>query len=395
LEEAILKPEKNMARKSFQLGKIKEIRRQEKENVAVREKARQERRQSKRALIVLGLLVLTTFSFGAMTNWRNQPVASNAPPSGTPPPMPANAPAKEYVYAGSALISTVESFRQPPNDLAVWRPSDGVWYILNSQQQLVAQQWGIASDKPAPGDFDGDGKTDFCVYRPDNPNTPENECQNGCIWYIINSSNGAQQYSTFGINEDIPAVADYDGDGKSDLAVWRPSNQYWYILKSSNGAVAQAQFGAAGDKPIPADFDGDGKADYAVWRDGTATFWVQKSSDNQWASYSIGQTGDNPVVGDYDGDGQADYAVRGNRDNFWRIRYSSTGNIHYEQWGWSSDIAVPGRYNDSVDNDAKTDIAVWRPSIGVWYIRRSNDGSMRAQQFGMQGDIPVPSNWRR
>jgi hypothetical protein len=350
-----------------------------------------------RAALVLGVMVIMIFSLGALASWRSLPVASNgAMPSTTPPPMPAEAPSKEYVYAGSALISTVEAFRELPDDLAVWRPNSGYWYILNSQQQMVAQQWGIATDKPAPGDFDGDGKTDFCVYRPDNPSTPENECLNGCSWYIISSSNGGYQFPVFGTSEDIPAVADFDGDGRADLALWRPSNQYWYVTKSSNGAVITQQFGTTGDKPIPADFDGDGRADYVIWRDSTATFWVQQSSDNQWQSYSaIGQSGDEPVVGDYDGDGKTDYATRRPSDNFWRIRYSTTGSIYYEQWGLASDIAVPGRYNDSVDTDAKTDIAVWRPSTGVWYIRRSNNGSMRAQQFGTQGDKPVPANWRR
>jgi hypothetical protein len=352
-----------------------------------------ERFSENRGLAVLSILIILTFGISSIAAWRvstndgdslNGVNSSGATVVGTPPVMPANAPGKEYVYAGSSLISTVEAFRQAPNDLAVWRPSSGTWLILNSQQQLVSQSWGTGTDKPAPGDFDGDGKTDFCVYRPSNG-----------TWYIINSSNGANQFITFGTSEDLPAVADFDGDGKADITVWRPSNQTWYVLRSSNSALISQAFGSSGDKPVPADFDGDGRADYAVWRNSSATFWVNKSTDNQATSYSIGASGDEPVVGDYDGDGKTDYAARRTSDNIWRIRYSASGTIDSINWGLASDKAVPGRYNDSGDSDSKTDIAVWRPSNGVWYIRRSSDGSLRATAWGQNGDIPVPSNWRR
>ncbi len=340
--------------------------------IAAEIKEKQNRRKASHTLIVLGVLILVTFSVGALANWRSLPIFSNAVPTGTPPLMPADAPSREYVYAGSALISTVEAFREAPNDLAVWRPSSGTWYILNSAQQMVTQPWGLTTDSPAPGDFDGDGKTDFCVFRPSNG-----------TWYIINSSNGGNQYITHGANGDIPAVGDYDGDGKSDVAYWRPANQTWNIRQSSNGVIISPVFGTSGDKPVPADFDGDGKADLAVWRNGTATFWVSQSSNNQWTNYSIGLSGDEPVVADYDGDGKTDYATRRGSDNIWRIRRSSDNTIENITWGLSADIAVPGRYNDSGDTDSKADIAVYRGSNrlgGIWYIRRSSDGSMRAQQ---------------
>lgn len=345
--------------------------------------------KSNRALAVLFLLVLATFGFGALRNWRSvssAPVA--AMPSSTPPVLPSNAPAKEFVYAGGSLLSTVEPFRELPNDLGIWRPSTGTWYLLNSAGQMSSAQWGNTGDIPSPGDYDGDGKTDFCVFRPtDN------------IWYVVQSS-GGDVYSTWGANGDIPAVADYDGDGKSDRAVWRETDQTWYILQSTGGQRSQA-WGAIGDKPVPADYDGDGKADIAVWRNSDATFYVRFSTDESLYSYSIGASGDEPVVGDYDGDAKADFATRRATDNIWRMRYSSDpSTIHDVTWGQAGDVAVPGRYNDSGDSDAKTDIAVWRPSTATWYIRRSTDGSMRDRVFGnpcsaSPCDKPVPANWRR
>ena len=75
----------------------------------------------------------------------------------------------------------------------------------------------------------------------------------------------------FGVSEDLPVVADYDGDGKDDIAIFRPSVSEWWILRSSLGLKA-VQFGANGDKTVQGDYTGDGKADIAFWRPSNG-FW--------------------------------------------------------------------------------------------------------------------------
>ena len=91
------------------------------------------------------------------------------------------------------------------------------------------------------GDFDGDGKTDITVYRPSTG-----------IWYTQFSSSGAYQAVRWGLSGDVPVAGKYDGDNKTDIALFRPSDGKWYILRSTDGAFQQMQFGLNGDVPVSA-----------------------------------------------------------------------------------------------------------------------------------------------
>ena len=110
----------------------------------------------------------------------------------------------------------------------------------------------VAPKSRAPFDFDGDGKTDLGVFRPsDAAGEPD--------FLIQNSANGSIGGAAWGSVGDLAANADYDGDGKTDFAVFRPSTGTWFVLNSGNGTINAINFGLSGDKIAPADFDGDGK----------------------------------------------------------------------------------------------------------------------------------------
>ncbi|MCW5960536.1 MAG: hypothetical protein KIS76_10275 [Pyrinomonadaceae bacterium] len=232
----------------------------------------------------------------------------------------------------------------------------------------------------ARSDFDGDGRTDLSVFRGGEGN-----------WYLNRSTAGFSVVN-WGTTGDKIVPGDFDGDRKTDFAIWRPSDvdgqPDFYLLRSSDSTVSGVAWGTTADMPVAADYDGDGKTDVAVWRQATGDFFVLQSESGSLRHYNFGINGDKPVPGDFEGDGKADFAVFRPSNGTWYIARSTDNAVVTTPWGVSSDIPVFADY----DGDNKADIAVFRPSNGVWYIVRSSGGTSYVP-WGTDGDIPSPGDY--
>ena len=250
-------------------------------------------------------------------------------------------------------------------DPILYRPSTGEWVIEESTGGTRIQRFGTPDrDQPVPADYDGDGRLDLAVYT-------------GGGFSIRDSSTGTVRNVAFGLPGDLPVPADYDGDGKADVAVYRPTTGTWFILYSQFGYYAKA-FGIPNvDRPSPADFDGDGRADIAVF--GNGRFAYQGSRVVEFRSLPIGKAGDVPVPADYDGDGFADPAVFGG--GRFLVRLSGTDEERTELLGTTGAVPVAADY----DGDGRSDLAVFLAP--VFTIKSSSTGSIRTVTLGDPGDL--------
>jgi subtilisin family serine protease len=263
-----------------------------------------------------------------------------------------------------------------------------IWHINRSSSGYVTRNFGFfADDIAVPNDFDADGVTDVAVWRNSNG-----------TFYVLQSANNTFKGQQFGASGDNPNVTqDFDGDARADFAVTRKENGklVWYMLNSITGFRA-IQFGNENDRPIRGDYDGDNRADLAVYRpaaDSPAnTFIVLGSINNGLKTLTFGNSATDKVVpGDYDGDAKTDFAVWRTTDGTWYLIKSSTGAFSGFQFGASGDLPAPGDY----DGDGRTDFAVWRPNqnpneSGIFYVQRSTAG-FSAFGWGNSG-MKIPAN---
>jgi subtilisin-like proprotein convertase family protein len=276
-----------------------------------------------------------------------------------------------YGTSGAALNGTWTLYMV--DDAGQDTGTTGGWSLTFEANDFDCNIGPQTGNSDARADFDGDGKSDLSVFRPGTG-----------IWYMNRSQAGFAAVN-WGIAGDTPVPGDYDGDDKTDPAIYRPSNTAgvpdFYVLKSSTGTVTGAEFGLVGDVPVVGDYNGDDIDDYSVYRASTG-IWYTMTNTGAVTLTNVGTTG-TPVSGDFNGDDISDIAMF--NAGTWTIRLSGGATIT-PTWGQAGDKLVPADY----DGDGKDDLAVFRN--GQWLIHGSA-GVDSTVNWGVAGDIPVPGNY--
>ncbi|NLB54555.1 MAG: VCBS repeat-containing protein [Lentisphaerae bacterium] len=278
-------------------------------------------------------------------------------------------------------------------DLAVYDPNNAHWYIasLTGEQIALANHWGFAGPVASyrncgngksylvPGDYNGDGKTDIAIFN----KTASSTADDG--WYAKTTDGRVLAWNIrWSSDSAIPVPGDYDGDGKTDIAVYDLATGIWYVQTSQGEEFALA-FGWAEALPVQGDYDGDGRTDFGVYHPATGNWYIWT-----WrGAYYITQFGwaeAEPVPADYSGDGKTDFAVYHQAEGMWHV----LGHDGYKvvQFGWAETVPVPADYN----GDGRADIAVYHQATGDWYIWPWF-GNFLKLNWGWSETVTVRASW--
>jgi len=246
-----------------------------------------------------------------------------------------------------------------PDSLGLFRPSLKTWYqdmngngIYNAGID-TAIVFGQPTDVPVVGDWDGDGKSEIGLYRQG-------------TWYLDMNGNGVwdgavidKQINNFGNSNDIPVVGDWNGDGISEIGYFRPSTRIFYLDSNGNGVFnagvdRQTQLGQPGDKPLVGDWTGDGIDKIGVFRPSTRMWYLDANNNGVYdagidkALGPFGQTTDTPVIGDWTATGIDRIGVY--RSGMWYLDADNNGT-----YSAATDLAR-GTFGQPTD----------KPVVGKW-----------------------------
>ncbi len=239
---------------------------------------------------------------------------------------------------------------------------------------------GVLAVGIAPiNDYTGAGHSDPAIFRRASTTTAQ--------WFVQGSSINSRSFGSGSL--DVPLTGDFDGDGQTDLAVYRPSTGQWFAQESSTKYAGQllVTFGAPKDIPVPADYSGNGKTSIAVYRPSTGQWFF--NGESLPLTFTTFKTGDIPVPGNYDNTGKDEPALYRPSTGQWII--DGPNGVHTISFGGATDIPVPGAYSALTTGNAAVGPALWRPGTGQFFIRTPNGGTA-LDQFKV-GDVPAPGDY--
>ncbi|MFA6363344.1 beta strand repeat-containing protein [Methanoregula sp.] len=330
-----------------------------------------------------GFAAPATVTFGSVAATNVNVVSATSITATTPAQTAAGAVNVTVTTTGGAVTSTnAYTYLAVPTvstAYGTFRNSNGIWYLTDTNGTLTKSvAFGKTGDIPVVGDWNGAGKTEIGVFRPSTG-----------TWYLDYNGDGTVGKTvTFGKSGDTPVVGDWNKAGHSEIGVFRPSTSTWYVNYNFDGTVdKQVKFGKTGDAPVVGDFNTDGYSDVGVFRASTGTWYATTSfSATPDKQAQFGKSGDTPVVGDWDVTGTSGIGVFRASTGTWYLNDDFSATVsHQAQFGKSGDTPIVGDWN----NAGHSEIGVYRPSTGYWYMAYTFSSTTDKQfQFGKTGDTP-------
>lgn len=256
------------------------------------------------------------------------------------------------------------------SDFGVYRAESGQWQRMLSLRGRAFDRFGFPGTIPVTGDWDGDGFFDFGCYHP----------RSG-TWFLSCSTAGFRQ-ERFGFAGALPVVGDWDGDGREDIGCYDPATGTWYRMLSTEG-FRQDRLGFDGPLPVTGDWDGDGRDDIGCYHPPTGD-WFRMCSKEGFKTDRMGFTGTLPAVGDWDGDARDDFGCFDPATGTWYRMLSAQG-FRTDRLDARAALPVVGDW----DGDGRDDFGCYQPRTGEWTRRLSSAGLNRTR-FGVGDAQPIP-----
>ncbi len=244
-------------------------------------------------------------------------------------------------------------------------------YLHRTTFRMGSTSRATCNDRPVVGDWDGNGRSDLGLFRA--------ATASGQFYQRLGAGS---TLTTWGHAGDVPVTGDFDGNGRTDVAT-RTLGSPTFVQRSASGAVRSSiNYGVASDVPFTGDWDGNGTSDLGVYRASSHLFCLRRP-DGRTTSFTLGVAGDRPISGDWNGDGRSDVGVFSPTTGYWTLRVPSGSSYTLKKIGYgrSTDVPITGDWN----GDGITDLGVWRPSTAQ-YIMRTPSGGAFVNQVVVYGN---------
>ncbi len=213
-------------------------------------------------------------------------------------------------------------------------------------------------DRPVSGDWNGDGKADLGIFRPTTTTSQFHQL-----------TGATTTTHAWGKPGDVAVTGDWDANGRAETGV-RPMGSKAFVLRDAAGQVrTNYNYGLPTDTPLIGDWDGNRYADLGVYRPSTRQFIMRPPGGGTNTVVVWGAAGDKPVAGDWNGDGRSDIGTYTPSNGYWTLRVPTTTGFTTERFKYgvaNADLPVTGDWN----GDKVTDVGIWRPATATFHLRK-------------------------